>query len=300
MRAFMTVFVDELLWGQTHGFTTVDHSKALDDPARVFQLKVILLFWVGDYPGMSKCAAMKGAGAYGCHWCKGFFYPHSPGHNVCIHNRRHLRKNHPYRKDARWDYQETREPPPLRTTGEVEEVSREISGMNEGPNKARKQKASGISGFCLLLLLDLFDIVWDMLPDMMHIVKGVSIVRYFHVSCTSASFVLIMDYSLVIHNIPLTCVSFIVLLTCLLAGLWKSWFLPMLRGEMLPKEPSEPPVVHIHEGEQVPYTPEEQEVRTAAYEIRKTTWKKTMKVIVVFDMSQIVHYFRIIKSFYQT
>ena len=112
MRAFMTVFVDELLWGETDGFTTVDHSKPLGDPDRVFQLKVILLFWVGDYPGLAKCAAMKHAGAHACHWCKGFFYPHSPGHNVCIHNRRYLRKNHPYRKDPRWNCQEPRDPPP--------------------------------------------------------------------------------------------------------------------------------------------------------------------------------------------
>jgi hypothetical protein len=171
MRAFMTVFVDELLWGETDGFTTVDHSKPLGDPDRVFQLKVILLFWVGDYPGLAKCAAMKHAGAHACHWCKGFFYPHSPGHNVCIHNRRYLRKNHPYRKDPRWNCQESRDPPPLRTTGEVETESREIAGMKAGPDKVRRQKASGIDDFCLLLLVDMFDIVWDVLPDMMHITK---------------------------------------------------------------------------------------------------------------------------------
>ena len=168
----MTVMVDELLWGETHGFTIVDHSKDLNDPNRVFQLKVILLFWVGDYPGLAKCASMKHAGAYGCHWCKAFFFPHSPGHNVCIHNRRYLRQNHPYRTDARWTCQEPRASPPLRTTEEVKAVQREITDMQQGPEKTRKQKASGIEGFCLLLLLDMFDIVWDMLPDMMHITKG--------------------------------------------------------------------------------------------------------------------------------
>ena len=102
MHAFMTVFTDELLWGETDGFRTVDHSKDVSDPERVFWLKVVLLFWVGDYPGLGKCAAMKHAGAHGCHWCEGFFYAHSPGHNVCIHNRRNLRANHPYRTDNRW------------------------------------------------------------------------------------------------------------------------------------------------------------------------------------------------------
>jgi hypothetical protein len=172
MQAFMTVFVDEMLWGETDGFKTVDHSKELSDPERVFWLKVILLFWVGDYPGLAKCAAMKHAGAYGCHWCKGFFYRHSPGHNVCIFNRRNLKISHRFRKDLRWGPTELREPHPLRTSVEVERQSREISNMAEGPEKDRAQTRTGIDGFCLLLLLSMFDIVWDMLPDMMHITKG--------------------------------------------------------------------------------------------------------------------------------
>jgi hypothetical protein len=172
MRAFMTVFVDELLWGETEGFRIVDHSKALDDPDRVFWMKVILLFWVGDYPGLGKCASMKHAGAYGCHWCKAYFFPHSPGHNVCIHNRRFLRPNHPYRTDERWGTRETRDAPPLRTTDEVEAQALEIHNMPEGPAKDRKKTSTGIDDFCLLMLLSLFDFVWDMLPDMMHITKG--------------------------------------------------------------------------------------------------------------------------------
>ena len=62
-------------------------------------------------------------------------------------------------------------PPPLRTTGEVETESREIAGMKAGPEKVRRQKNSGIDDFCLLLLVGMFDIVWDVLPDMMHITK---------------------------------------------------------------------------------------------------------------------------------
>jgi len=168
----MIVFVDELLWGETHGFRIVDHSKNPSDRDYVFWMKVILLFWVGDYPGLAKCASMKHAGAYGCHWCKGYFYPHSPGHNVCIHNRRNLRLNHPYRTDERWGHTETRDPTPLRTSDEVFLQSRAIDNMEEGPDKIRRQKSTGIDGFCLLLLLSMFDIIWDMLPDMMHITKG--------------------------------------------------------------------------------------------------------------------------------
>lgn len=74
------------------------------------------------------------------------------------------------------------------------------------------------------------------------------------------------------------------------AGLWKAWFLPMMRGEMLPKMPTEPPVLHIRAGETVPYTPEEQAERTAAYKIKKATWDKTMKVIYVCGLCYIMHY----------
>ena len=172
MTAFMVVFMDELLWCESDGFRTVDHSKDPSDPLRVFWLKVILLYWVGDYPGLAKFADMKHAGFYGCHWCKWYFYTHSAGHNISIHNRRNLRANHPFRTDARWPNRETRRPVPLRSHTEVEAQAREIDEM-AGPAKDKKQKVTGINGFSLLLLLALFDIVWDMMSDMMHITKGV-------------------------------------------------------------------------------------------------------------------------------
>ena len=40
------------------------------------------------------------------------------------------------------------------------------------------QTKTGIDGFCLFLLLGMFDIVWDMLPDMMHITKGHLVIVY--------------------------------------------------------------------------------------------------------------------------
>jgi hypothetical protein len=49
-------------------------------------------------------------------------------------------------------------------------------------------------------------------------------------------------------------------------GLWKAWFLELFRGDKLPAMPKEP---------------EEMLARTAAYEIRKATWDKTMKVVIV-------------------
>jgi hypothetical protein len=154
-------------------------------------MQVILLFWNADYPGLGKLSSMKHAGAYGCHWCEGYFYPHSPGHNVCIHNRRNLRGEHPFRTNPQWEVRDDRTPNPLRTTEEVETKARELSDMVAGPEKDRAQTASGIDGFCVLLLLHMFDIVWDMLPDMMHIVKGTDNAYMLHVMYKHAS---IMHY----------------------------------------------------------------------------------------------------------
>jgi hypothetical protein len=65
------------------------------------------------------------------------------------------------------------------------------------------------------------------------------------------------------------------------AGLWKAYFLPMFKGEITPCMPKEPPNVHIRDRKEVPYTPEEMKVRTAAYTYKKATWDKTMKVLMV-------------------
>jgi hypothetical protein len=183
MTAAFTVLVDELLWGETHGFRVVDHSKPPSHPDRVFWQKLILLFWVGDYPGLGKCANMKHSGFYGCHWCKGYFYTHSRGHNVQIHNRRRLRTNHLFRKDSRWGAHETRSAPPLRTTEEVKRQSQKISQMEKSQARFKLKQSTGIDGFCLLLMVSMFDIVWDMLPDMMHITKGLYIRKTVHSSC---------------------------------------------------------------------------------------------------------------------
>lgn len=71
---------------------------------------------------------------------------------------------------------------------------------------------------------------------------------------------------------------------CAYAGLWKAWFLPMFRGEMLPSMPKEPPHVHIRAGEEVSYTSAEMERRTATYNVKKATWDKTMKVVIILTL----------------
>ena len=83
---------------------------------------------------------------------------------------------------------------------------------------------------------------------------------------------------------------YVALLSYVIEGLWYRWILPMMKGLMLPKMPREPPVVHIQARVTVPYTPEEQRMRTAAYKIKMATWDKTMKVINVSGSSTLMRY----------
>jgi hypothetical protein len=62
----MTIIADDLLGGYTRGYEVVDWSRSVNQPDRVFTCKCILLFYTGDYPGISKCSGCK---ENHCHWC---------------------------------------------------------------------------------------------------------------------------------------------------------------------------------------------------------------------------------------
>ena len=62
-------------------------------------------------------------------------------------------------------------------------------------------------------------------------------------------------------------------------GLWKAWFLPLLKGEHDPCAPKKPPEVHtVNRVENVPYSPEEIADRTRAFKEKEKTHEQTMKV----------------------
>ena len=46
-----------------------DHTRSPDDPDRNFLLRVVLLFWCGDYPGLGEVTNFSHAGYNQCHWC---------------------------------------------------------------------------------------------------------------------------------------------------------------------------------------------------------------------------------------
>ena len=61
---------DDLLGWQT-GTETEDHSRPPEDPERFFLLRVILLYWCGDYPGQGEASGFSHnpMNKKACHWC---------------------------------------------------------------------------------------------------------------------------------------------------------------------------------------------------------------------------------------
>jgi hypothetical protein len=171
IQPVLLVFTNEMLHGQEEGFPMRDFSKPPTSPDHFFFLKVILLFFMGDYPGQGKAANMLHTGKRACHWCHHLFETHSPGHNVALGTRQHLPEEHPVRSDETYGPQEEREPPATRTHADTCERGKDIEQMDEAP-KTAAQKDSGVYGFCVLAFLAMFNVIWDITGDMMHIIKG--------------------------------------------------------------------------------------------------------------------------------
>ena len=164
------ILTDELLQGQNQGFKMTDYSVPEGVEGREFIMKTVLLLWSADYPGLQKTANMYSTGYQKCHWCMHRFIMHSPGHHVASDMRRHLRPGHPRRFDL--DYGPAAEPKPAtRTHAKLVRLGEEMERLKGEPRK-KKQKTVGIYGRCYFSLLKYFDMVWDFLPDVMHIHKG--------------------------------------------------------------------------------------------------------------------------------
>lgn len=99
LQCVLLRLVDELLLGQNRGFPMKDFNISPVHPEHYFLLKTVLLFFVGDYPGLAKVSCFKHAGYYRCHWCVQKFVYFLPGHMVSLDNRKHLRDDHPFRDD---------------------------------------------------------------------------------------------------------------------------------------------------------------------------------------------------------
>ena len=171
LQPILVRITDELLTLQKKGVLVQDASLSEDDENYSFYLKVILLFVVADYPGLGKLSGFSHQGRYACHWCKHPFLYLFKGHNCAVHNRRQLPSDHPFRTNVSFGQHEQRDPPPIRTHARSVRESNMCEEYS-GPKSKHPSKYHGIKEWCPLVLLAMFCLIWDMLPDLMHICKG--------------------------------------------------------------------------------------------------------------------------------
>jgi hypothetical protein len=90
--------------------------------------------------------------------------------NVCILCR-WLPDGHHFHADPAFGPQRATDPPAPRTHAETVKAG-EASDAWTGPDNGHPRYASGVNSLCALTFLYLFDIIWDVCPDMMHIIKN--------------------------------------------------------------------------------------------------------------------------------
>lgn len=146
----LSVLTDDYLTGQDVGWTIHDGVSGDD-----FNMRVVLLYALGDYKATGKLTSFTHAGTFACHWCK-YLTRRDMSITRTVYNehRRWLPAGSPSRRG------DTRAPPAPRTHAETSLFGRCGGGV-------------GIDSWCPLELLDYFDLVLDIGPDMMHIAKNI-------------------------------------------------------------------------------------------------------------------------------
>jgi hypothetical protein len=172
--------VDDLLTSYNDGYSIRDHSLPPNHPKRDFRMRMILLKWIGDYQGQGKLANMKHSGGQACHWCRHKFRKGLGNAGSCFadNNRRYTPTNSPLRNDKNYGVDKPdaaeNKPPKQRSHASIWATGWKITCGNLTPAEVlRLQKATGINGLCVLGLLYLFDLCWDIVLDMMHVVKNI-------------------------------------------------------------------------------------------------------------------------------
>lgn len=166
----LTVLADELVGAYRNGFTIVDGSMAPGAAGRTFTCRVVLLYWTGDYPAQ---ALASGTHSKMCHWCT-LHSVHAPeiSRRCWCDYRRYLPEGHDMRAHAGFGAPEMRFPPPPRTHAGYMRAAKQNRNYR-GPEKNAPYKRTGVKWLSPLAAVPLMDMVWDFLPDMMHIVQGI-------------------------------------------------------------------------------------------------------------------------------
>lgn len=170
LEPHLTVLVDDLLAAYNTGITVCDSTLALADLDYVFQCRVMLLYWTGDYPAQ---ALVSGTHSKTCHWCR-----HKSRHAPEINRRcwcdyrRYLPEDHELRAHGAFGLPEGLPPPEHRShAGFVEDALANV--RHRGLKKDAPYKSTGVKSLSPLAALPMFDLVWDVLPDMMHVVPNI-------------------------------------------------------------------------------------------------------------------------------
>ena len=175
LTAITTLMSDELLHLYDTGAHVIDHSLPLDDVTRVFWLRVMLLYWVGDYPGIAEAAGTMASGGHCCHWCKQFFPWNYALHRHCHCDfRPHLPMGDPLRQAHRgWGNEPCEGEVEARTHEQMCDDA-EASEAFEGGfgHKDHPRWQSHVCFVCPLAYLPMWDMVWDFMADFMHILEG--------------------------------------------------------------------------------------------------------------------------------
>jgi hypothetical protein len=111
-----------------------------------------------------------------CHWCEGSWKKDKAYNRHCFGgHHRWLDQANPLRTDS-----ETA--PPARTPASVARDAQASNDCNLAwADKAHHRRATGVNAISALSLLPLFDIVWDVMPDWMHIIKNLVLPHFIKV-----------------------------------------------------------------------------------------------------------------------
>jgi hypothetical protein len=206
LTAATTVLADELQWLYSDGTPCIDESSHPDSAGRHFNAKLILLYWyelqcclaelqfclptiecsnlilhyhyrIGDYPGLAEASGTMEAGRKSCRWCNSSFIKCWAVNRMMFANfRQFLPLEDPMRHAGVYGEAETRDPPTPRTHEEMVADAIESEAFKGGDANANHPRfRTGVHKMCPLALLPFWDMVWDFMPDWMHITKG-----YFH------------------------------------------------------------------------------------------------------------------------
>ena len=170
LQPHLTIIVDDLLAAYKRGVRVSDYAAPTGSVDRRFWCRACLLYWCGDYPAQ---ALVSGTHSKTCHWCT-LKSVHAPevSRRCWGTYRRYLPSDHPFRVNPDFGCVEERPAPATRTHAEFVEDAR-ANERWRGANKDAPYKSSGVKQLSPLVHLPLFDIVWDILPDLMHIISGI-------------------------------------------------------------------------------------------------------------------------------